>query len=152
MFFYTSPAGIYFHQGIMLESKYQSEALNVACWCDLQLSAKQSWLRFSDTGPVLSESKAEDSVSCCPGNVTKLTICHTFYIKPSTKGTSGITAKWFAFQTTQLGTVKVLLLLLTLQPRRTAEKKNKLCLFNILKLSGNWDLVHPYFCQGHHPK
>lgn len=32
-------------------------------------------------------------IPCCPGNVTKLTICHAFYIKPSTMGTSGITAK-----------------------------------------------------------
>lgn len=45
----------------MLVSKYPSEALNVAFWHDLQLSAKQIWLRSSDTSPVLSESKAEAS-------------------------------------------------------------------------------------------
>lgn len=121
----------------------------------IQLPVKQSWLRFSDTGPVLPELKAEASTyPQLPGECDKAdNQPHFFSIRPSAKGTSGITAKLFAFQTTQLGTAQVLLLLLTLrEPRRTAEKKDKLCLLNILKLGGNWDLVHPYFCQGHHPK
>lgn len=50
----------------MLVSKYQPEALSAAFGQDLQLSAKQSWLRSSDTSPLLSESKAEVSTYLFP--------------------------------------------------------------------------------------